>query len=142
MATRTHYSKPYLSMVETDKRAATTDVVKAYERVLGIGQLGDDLNVRDSVKVTSLVSENVKIATELAVSIAGNDPGPLAAVQTTHGTDLAIGTLADRGTVAHPRRWLDDGDNPVLRVNAAGILAKVPGQDGKVARGCHRGPQR
>jgi hypothetical protein len=28
----------------------------------------------------------------------------------------------------HLRRWLDDGDNPVLRVNAAGILAKVPGQ--------------
>lgn len=128
MAIRTHYSKPYLSMVETDKRAATTDVVKAYERVLGIGQLGDDVNLRDSVKVASLVSRNTKIATELAASIAGNDPGPLATVQTTHGTDLALATLTDRGTVAHLRRWLDDGDNPILRVNAAGILAKVPGQ--------------
>ncbi|MGH3868230.1 MAG: helix-turn-helix domain-containing protein [Pseudonocardiaceae bacterium] len=128
MATRTHYSKPYLSMVETNKRAATTDVVTVYERVLGIGQLGDDVNRRDSVKVASLVSENIKVATEIAASIAGNDPGPLATVQTTHGTDLAIATLADRGTVAHLRRWLDDGDNPVLRVNAAGILAKVPGQ--------------
>ena len=49
-------------------------------------------------------------------------------VQTTHGTDLVIASLADRGTVAHLRQWLDDGDNPVLRVNAAGILAKVPGQ--------------
>jgi hypothetical protein len=28
----------------------------------------------------------------------------------------------------HLRRWLKDGDNPILRVNAAGILAKVPGQ--------------
>ena len=36
--------------------------------------------------------------------------------------------MADRGTVAHLRRWMDDGNNPVLRVNAAGILAKVPGQ--------------
>ncbi|HXT45191.1 MAG TPA: helix-turn-helix transcriptional regulator [Pseudonocardiaceae bacterium] len=128
MATRTHYSKPYLSMVETGKRAATTDVIKAYERVLGIGQLGGDVNRRDAFKVASLVAANVKIATELTASIAGNDPGPLAAVQTTHGTDLAIATLADRGTVAHLKRWLSDGDNPVLRVNAAGILAKLPGQ--------------
>ncbi len=128
MATRTHYSKPYLSMVETGKRAATTGVVKAYERVLGVGQLGGDMNRRDAFKVASLVAANIKIATELAASIAGNDPGPLAAVQTTHGTDLAIATLADRGAVVHLEKWLDDGDNAVLRVNAAGILAKVPGQ--------------
>ncbi len=128
MATRTHYSKPYLSMVETGKRPATTDVIKAYERVLGIGQLGDDVNRRDFFKVASLVAGNTKIAAELAASIAGNDPGPLATVQTTHGTDLAVATLADGGTVAHLRRWLDNGDSPVLRVNAAGILAKVPGQ--------------
>lgn len=128
MATRTHYSKPYLSMVETGKRAATTDVIKAYERVLGIGQLGENVNRRSFFKVAGLVAGNAKIAAELAASIAGNDPGPLAAVQTTHGTDLAIATLADRGAVAHLRRWLDDGDSAVLRVNAAGILAKVPGQ--------------
>jgi transcriptional regulator with XRE-family HTH domain len=128
MATRTHYSKAYLSMVETGKRAATPDVVKAYERVLGIGQLGDDVNRREFFKVIGIIAGNTKIAAELAASIAGNDPGPLAVVQTTHGTDLAIATLADRGTVAHLRRWLDNGDNPVLRVNAAGILAKVPGQ--------------
>lgn len=128
MAIRTHYSKPYLSMVETGKRPATTDVIKAYERVLGIGQLGDDVNRRDFFKVASLVAGNTKIAAELAASIAGNDPGPLAIVQTTHGTDLAVATLADGGTVAHLRRWLENGDSPVLRVNAAGILAKVPGQ--------------
>jgi hypothetical protein len=103
-------------------------VVKAYERVLGIGQLGGDVNRRDAFKVASLVAANIKIATELAASIAGNDPGPLATVQTTHGTDLAIATLADRGTEAHLKRWLNDDDNPVLRVNAAGILAKLPGQ--------------
>lgn len=128
MATRTHYSKPYLSMVETGKRAATTEVVRAYEKVLGIGQLGDEVNRRNFFKVATIIAANTSIATEMAASIAGNDSGPLAVVQTTHGTDLAIATLADRGTVGHLRRWLDDGDNPVLRVNAAGILAKVPGQ--------------
>jgi transcriptional regulator with XRE-family HTH domain len=128
MATRAHYSKAYLSMMETGKRATTPDVVKAYERVLGIGQLGDDVNRRDFFKVASIIVGNTKIAAELSASIAGNDPGPLATVQTTHGIDLAIAALADRGTVAHLRRWLDNGDSSVLRVNAAGILAKVPGQ--------------
>lgn len=128
MASRTHYSKPYLSLVETGKRAATTEVVRAYERVLGVGQLGDEVNRRKFFKVARLVAANTAIATELAASIASNDPGPLAVVQTTHGTDLAIATLADHGTVAHLRQWLNEGDNPVLRVNAAGILAKVPGQ--------------
>jgi transcriptional regulator with XRE-family HTH domain len=133
MATRTHYSKCYLSMVETGQRAATTDVVRAYERVLGIGQLGDGVNRRSFFNLSRLVAANAAVATELMASIAGNDPGPLTVVQTTHGTDLAIATLADRGTVAHLRRWLEDGDNPVLRVNAAGILAKIPGQ-GEAAR--------
>lgn len=31
MASRTHYSKPYLSMVETGKRAATTEVIRVRE---------------------------------------------------------------------------------------------------------------
>jgi transcriptional regulator with XRE-family HTH domain len=128
MATRTHYSKPYLSMVETGKRAATTAVISAYERVLGIGQLGDKVNRRDFFKVAGLLAGNAKVAAELAASVAGNDPSPLATVQTTHGTDLAIAARADRGMVAHLRRWLDDGDDAILRVNAAGILAKVPGQ--------------
>jgi hypothetical protein len=113
-------------MVETGRRTATADVIKAYEKVLGVEQLGDDVNRRDFFKLTGLVAANAKIAAEVTASLAGNDPGPLGTVQTTHGTDLAIATLADRGTMTHLRRWLDDGDNPVLRVNAAGILAKVP----------------
>ena len=63
MATRTHYSKPYLSMVETGQRAATTDVVRAYERVLGIGQLGDEVNRRNFFRVARLVAANTTVAT-------------------------------------------------------------------------------
>lgn len=128
MAARTHYSKSYLSLVETGQRAATSDVISSYERVLGVGLLGGDVNRRNFIKTAGLVAGNAKLAAELAASVAGNDPGPLTTVQTTHGTDLAIATLADQGAVAHLRRWLDDGDDAVLRVNAAGILAKIPGQ--------------
>ncbi|MGH3569864.1 MAG: hypothetical protein ACRDRH_28405 [Pseudonocardia sp.] len=100
----------------------------AYERVLGVVGVGGDVDRREFIKVTALVAANAKVAGELAASLAGNDSGPLTTVQTTHGTDLAIATLADRGTVANLQRWLDDGDDPVLRVNAAGILAKLSGQ--------------
>ena len=40
---------------------------------------------------------------------------------------MALAAIADRATVANLGRWLDDA-SAVLRVNAAGILAKLPGQ--------------
>jgi transcriptional regulator with XRE-family HTH domain len=74
------------------------------------------------------VAGNAKVVTELAASVAGNDPGPLATVQTTHHVDMAVAALADHRAITYLRRWLDDGRDSVLRVNAAGILAKLPGQ--------------
>jgi hypothetical protein len=58
-----------------------------------------------------------------------SDTGPLASVQTTHGVDLVIASLVDRASRTRLRRWMNEGDSSVLRVNAAGILAKTPGQD-------------
>ncbi len=74
------------------------------------------------------VAGNANVVAELAASVAGNDPGPLATVQTTHHVDMAVAALADRRAITYLRRWLDDGRDSVLRVNAAGILAKLPGQ--------------
>jgi hypothetical protein len=48
--------------------------------------------------------------------------------QTTHGTDLVIASLVDPAATRRLRRWMNDAADPVLRVNAAGILAKVPDQ--------------
>ncbi len=66
-------------------------------------------------------------ARDITSSIASGDPGPLASVQTSHATDRAISKLTglDRGSLLHLTRWADDGDSDVLRVNAAGILAKT-----------------
>jgi transcriptional regulator with XRE-family HTH domain len=74
------------------------------------------------------VAGDANVVTELAASVAGNDPGPLATVQTTHHVDMAVAALADHRAISYLRRWLDDGHDSVLRVNAAGILAKLPGQ--------------
>jgi hypothetical protein len=62
-----------------------------------------------------------------ARSIAAGDQQPLAQLQTSHATDLALGRLAaaDRPVLWRLARWADDGDSDILRVNAAGVLAKT-----------------
>jgi hypothetical protein len=64
---------------------------------------------------------------ELFASIAAGDQQPLAQLQTSHATDLALGRLAaaDRPVLWRLARWADDGDSDILRVNAAGVLAKT-----------------
>lgn len=84
---------------------------------------------RDFMRLTALTAAHGALAGDVVSSIAGSDSGPLATVQTTHGTDLVIAALTDAACRNRLGRWMRDGSSPVLRVNAAGILAKVPGQD-------------
>jgi transcriptional regulator with XRE-family HTH domain len=128
LARQTHYSSAYISLVENGKRPATPSIVEAYERVLGVGGLGDAVNRRNFLSVTALAASNVKLVTELSASIAGGDVGSLAVTQTTYGVDRAIASVVDRGTYRSLRRWAIDDPDPIVRVNATGILAKVPGQ--------------
>ena len=68
---------------------------------------------------------------DLYSSIAAGDDGPLAKTQTSHETDLMLAGLAgaDRPVMLRLARWADDGGSAVLRVNAAGILAKTRSLD-------------
>lgn len=109
-----------------DHFAAVLDVPAA---VLSEEAKADRVNRREFLSLAVLTAAHGKVATEVLSSVAGRDAGPLATVQTTHGTDLVIAALADRSSQRCLRRWMADGDHPVLRVNAAGILAKLPGQD-------------
>ncbi|MFJ8230110.1 helix-turn-helix transcriptional regulator [Streptomyces sp. NPDC094448] len=88
----------------------------------------DRVNRRSFIGLSALVTTHGQLASEMLVSIAGRDSGPLATVQTTHGTDVVIASMADKASVSHLARWMRDAETPVLRVNAAGILAKLPGQ--------------
>jgi len=125
MAAKTHYSKSFLSLVERGSRTVTADVVSAYER-----QFGSDMNRRGVIAgLAALTMAHGKLAGEIYASIAGFDDNPLATVQTTHGTDLVIASLVEPSAAVKLRRWMRDGSDAVLRVNAAGILAKVKGQD-------------
>jgi transcriptional regulator with XRE-family HTH domain len=84
---------------------------------------------RGFLGLSALTVAHGKLAAEMTGSIAMSDTGPLASVQTTHGVDLVIASLVDRPSRTRLRRWMNEGDSAVLRVNAAGILAKTPGQD-------------
>lgn len=84
---------------------------------------------RAFLNLTALTATHGKAASDMLCSVAGGDSGPLATVQTTHATDLVIAALADKTALRYLRGWMADGSDPVLRVNAAGILAKAPGQD-------------
>lgn len=84
---------------------------------------------RAFLSLTALTAIHGPLAAEMVASMAGADPIPLTEVQTTHGTDLVIASKVDPPAAVRLRRWMRDGDTAVLRVNAAGILAKVPGRD-------------
>ena len=87
------------------------------------------VNRRAFLSLTTLAATHGSLAAEMVSSVAGSDPIPLTTVQTTHNTDLVIASMVDARTTVRLRRWMYDGDNPVLRANATGILAKLPGQD-------------
>ena len=97
--------------------------------------LEDAVRRRDMLRLTGVAAVGAMVGTsaaspdsrELFASIAAGDQQPLAQLQTTHATDLALGRLAaaDRPALWRLARWADDGDSDILRVNAAGVLAKT-----------------
>ena len=121
LAAMAGYSRSHLSNMESGRRRATPALVRAYDV-----SLGEHMNIDRRQLMAGLAGV---IATEVVAAIGGNDAGALSRMQTTHATDLVVADLSDVGTRRRLRRWMEDGDTAVLRVNAAGILAKVPGQD-------------
>lgn len=71
---------------------------------------------------------NIDVLQEFTASISSGDPGPLEQVQTTYDVDRGIASAIDIATKKVLRRWATDLDNPIARVNATGILAKMPDQ--------------
>lgn len=85
-------------------------------------------NRREFLSIAAMTVATVKIAQEFTASISSRDAGPLAQVQTTYGTDRAIAAMIDTQTRNVLRRWTMELSSPIARVNATGILAKLPNQ--------------
>jgi transcriptional regulator with XRE-family HTH domain len=128
MSARTCYTKAHLGNVENGVRQVTSQIVRAYSRALGIGLNDDGMKRRDFLATATLVASKASLVNDLAASLAGGDPEPLAVVQTSHDVDLAIATVTDAPTVRRLRVWSESETSDVVRVNAAGILAKLPNQ--------------
>lgn len=67
------------------------------------------------------------VAQRLFVNIATGERKLLATAQTTHATDLVLQGFVCRhqSSVKYLREWMTKGADAVLRVNSAGILAKL-----------------
>ncbi len=107
---------------------------------------------RDMLRASAAVIAAAGMAPAIAAAgrdlfdtITVGDAGPLGLVQTAHETDLMLAGLSagDRPAMLHLARWADDGETAVLRVNAAGILAKTPDLDaaGAAAGALRRDPE-
>jgi transcriptional regulator with XRE-family HTH domain len=124
MARRAGFSRSYLGNVETGARSATPAVIKAYERVLG-----DDVDRRRlliGMAGAAIAGTVPDVAADVVRDICSERSRLLSTVQTSHDTDRVIGSLIakDRPALGSLLKWMRSG-SPVLRVNAAGILAKV-----------------
>ncbi|WP_328518311.1 helix-turn-helix domain-containing protein [Actinoplanes sandaracinus] len=125
MAKRTGYSRSYIGNIETGERQATPDVIRKYEEALG-----EDLNRRSLLmgSLGILAADSADdTATAIAHEVSNGRYGLLTELQTSHATDRGIAALVgrDAASLASLTKWSGRG-NPLLRVNAAGILAKVP----------------
>jgi len=87
------------------------------------------VNRRSFLGLSAMVAVHGVVAKDLVASIAAGDADTLARVQTTHQTDIVTAAFADKPAVARLRQWTDGDENAVLRVNAVGILAKLPSTD-------------
>lgn len=87
------------------------------------------VNRRSFLGLSAMVAVHGVVAKDLVASIASGDADTLAVVQTTHQTDIVTAALADKPAIMRLRQWSYGDDNAVLRVNAVGILAKIPSTD-------------
>ena len=93
------------------------------------------VNRRSFLGLSAMIAVHGTVAKDLVASIAGGDADTLAKIQTTHQTDIVTAAFADKPSIARLRQWADGGEHAILRVNAVGILAKLPRSDyaGRIA---------
>lgn len=138
MAARTHYSKSYLGNVETGRRAATADVVLAYEHALG-GDMDRRTLLAGAVAGTvaaTAVSELVQRGFAAALGTRRHDDDWLVRVE-EYGKDyMSIGAGALQTRLAGDLVVLQQQlETPILWASAARLMTvygkTVPAADGR-----------
>jgi len=127
MARMINYSKPYLGLVETGKRAVTLDIVIAYEKELG--PIGDDMLRRRDITHPRVLKAGRPTLTELARSIDNGEPGVLVNTPTSRTVDFFLAAKLGASGTDHLREWIRSGRTSTLRVNALSVLSKMSIKD-------------
>lgn len=123
LAELTHYSKPYLGLIETGARTTTVDVIAAYEQALRVNMSRKDITHPGVL----MVKGATRIRT-LKNSVDSGEPGVFALHPTAHVTDVAVASRVSPDGVEHLRRWMTEGATSTLRTNALSVVAKLPGR--------------
>ncbi len=113
LARRSHFTKAHLSNVEHGRRAATPEVLMAYER-LGLDR-------------RAFLSAAAALTAEMLASVAGGDETWLSKNIAPYDFSVSLATLGtrDQGTRRRLLRWLHGGSTSLLRGNAQGTLFKT-----------------
>lgn len=113
LAQRSHFTRAHLSNVEHGRRAATPEVLMAYER-LGLDR-------------RAFLSAAAALTAEMLSSIAGGDEAWLSSNIAPYDFSVSLASLAarDQGTKRRLLRWLHGGSTSLLRGNAQGTLFKT-----------------
>ena len=123
MARMIKFSKSLLGMVETGKRAASAELIEAYERVLGVDMWRKDITHSNLLILTKAGR------TELLAGVEQGDPGPLRNTPTAHRTDVSLGDAVSAKAAEWFRKWAVEGDTATLRTNSLSVIAKMPGRE-------------
>lgn len=117
LSQRSHFARSHLSNVENGRRAATPEVLMAYER-LGLDR-------------RAFLSAAAALTAEMLSSIAGGDDVWLSKNIAPYDFSASMAALAnrDQGTKRQLLRWLHDGSTSLLRGNAQGTLFKTQRPD-------------
>jgi hypothetical protein len=107
-----------------------SDATVAYMRMTRRSFLATGGLATASLASGLFVRDDLAVADDIAADILAGDPRRVATEQTSHAIDLTIASLIAAGGMRPTplANWMSQGD-PVLRVNAAGIAAKMPGSD-------------
>jgi hypothetical protein len=96
-----------------------------------VARLGSAARPAPNPMAPTPIDPHTRLGLQLFRSIAAGDSRPLAGTQTTHTTDLVIGSYVAKHQASRRllHRWMTQPATPVLQVNAAGVLAKLDDAD-------------
>ena len=88
-----------------------------------------------SLQLVDHALKDILIAQTLSADILLKESTRFALVQTSHATDNILGRFiaSERQYGVTLQRWMTDSPDPVLRVNSAGVLAKIQESDASEA---------